>query len=65
MIEPTPPLTGVELFDLFQRHVADEHIAGIRIAQADYCERMAVQRLEHLRTMWRKLGVSKRQEWRP
>jgi hypothetical protein len=59
MPEPTPPLTGVELFDLFNRYVADENIAAIRLQQSDYCERMAVQRLEHLRAMWRKLGVQK------
>ena len=58
-MNPQPPLTLCELHDLFNRYVADEQIAQIRASQADYCERMAVQRLDHLRAMWRKLGVQR------
>jgi hypothetical protein len=62
---PQPPLTRVELLDLFDRFAADENIAGIRVAQADYCERMVVQRLEANRNRGRHMGIIADMDWRP
>jgi hypothetical protein len=65
MMPPTPPLTLRDLLDGFDRYAPDENIAGIRVAQADYCERMAVQRLEANRNRGRRMGIIADMDWRP
>jgi hypothetical protein len=62
---PTPPLTYCELHDMFNRYVADEQIAAIRVAQADYCERMAVQRLDQNRRRAGRMGIIADMEYKP
>lgn len=64
-MNPTPPLTGCELLDLFERYPSDENIANIRIRQADYCERMAVQRLQGNRKRASRMGIIADMEWKP
>jgi hypothetical protein len=59
MPEPTPPLTACELLTLFNRSAAQEPYAQVRVDQADYCERLSLDKLRV--NQWKKAC----EEWRP
>lgn len=58
MIEPTPPLTGLQLLDTFQLVAPSEIMAQLRIDQADFEERCKLDRV----TTWRWKNAYKTQE---